>query len=259
MAALVSVFVVLGISVIATRVGASALTLTGLSRDVAHFQARSAFLGVGFTTAESEAIVNHPVRRRIASGLIVLGNVGIVSAGASLVLSFTRASGAQAAQRAGALAIGLVLLVLLIRSRPVAAAMSRLIEAALRRWTDLDVRDYASLLELHGEYAVMELEIDDGDWLANRTLADAALRDEGVVVLGIRRAGGTYLGAPDGGTLVQPGDSLVVYARSHRLCELDERHRGGGGDHAHADAVAEQAAIEDAEREAARAPAADGG
>jgi hypothetical protein len=252
MAALISVFVVLGISVIVTRVGASALALTGLSRDVAHFQARSAFLGVGYTTGESEAIVNHPVRRRIVSGLIVMGNVGIVSAGASLVLSFTRTTGAEAAQRAAALAIGLIVLVLLIRSRPVTAALSRVIEAALRRWTDVDVRDYASLLELQGEYGVMELQIDEGDWLADRTLADSALRDEGVVVLGIHRSGGAYVGAPDGGTLVQPGDSLVVYARSHRLCELDERLRGERGDRAHADAVAEQAAIEDAEHDAAR-------
>src|SRR3954451_18399090 len=121
MAALVSVFVVLGISVIVTRVGASALALTGLSRDVAQFQARSAFLGVGYTTSESEAIVNHPVRRRITSALIIMGNVGIVGAGASLVLSFTRASGAQAAQRALGLAAGLVVLVLLVRSRPVTA------------------------------------------------------------------------------------------------------------------------------------------
>jgi hypothetical protein len=253
MAALVSVFVVLGISVIVTRVGASALALTGLSREAAHFQARSAFLGVGYTTSESEAIVNHPVRRRITSGLIVLGNVGIVSAGASLVLSFTRASGSEAAIRAAALAVGLVLLVLLVRSRPVNAALSRLIEAALRRWTDIDVRDYASLLELDGEYGVMELQIDDGDWLANRTLADAGLRDEGVVVLGIHRGGGSYVGAPDGGTLVQPGDSLLVYARSHRLCELDERVHGEAGDRAHGEAVAEQAGIEEAERGAAAA------
>src|SRR5919202_5544485 len=132
MGALLSIFAVLGISVVVTRVGATALVHTGLSHDVARFQARSAFLGVGFTTAESEAIVNHPVRRRIVGALIVLGNVGIVSTGAWLVLSFTRATGAQAAQRAGALVIGLVLLVLLVRSKPVTLALSRLIEAALR-------------------------------------------------------------------------------------------------------------------------------
>src|SRR5919199_5871683 len=134
MAVLLSVFAVLAISIIATRVGGAALAHTGLSRDVARFQARSAFLGVGFTTTESEAIVNHPVRRRIAGALILLGNVGIVSAGASLVLSFTRATGTQAAQRALVLVVGLAVLVVLVRSKPVDVAMSRVIAAALRRW-----------------------------------------------------------------------------------------------------------------------------
>src|SRR5215218_2220652 len=165
MAALLSVFAVLGVSVIATRVGATALVHTGLARDVARFQARSAFLGVGYTTAEAESLVEHPVRRRILNGLILAGNAGIVGAIASLVLSFTRASGGQVAARAGVLGGGLLLLLLLVRSRPVDAAMSRAIGAALRRWTDIDVRDYAGLLELDGDYAIMELEVDEGDWL----------------------------------------------------------------------------------------------
>jgi hypothetical protein len=256
MGALLSVFAVLGISVIVTRVGAAALIHTGLARDAARFQARSAFLGVGYTTAEAEAIVNHPVRRRIAGGLILLGNVGVVSAGASLVLSFTRATGTQAAQRAALLAAGLILLVLIVRSRPVDAAMSRLIARALRRWTDLDVRDYASLLELDGDYGVMELQVEDGDWLAGRTLSESALRDEGVVVLGIHPAEGGYLGAPAGDTRIRPGDGLLVYSRSHRLCELDERRHGDAGDLAHLDAVAEQDRVERDEQTSLAAPGA---
>jgi hypothetical protein len=248
MAALLSVFAVLGISVIVTRVGAIALVHTGLAHEVARFQARSAFLGVGFTTSESESIVNHPVRRRVASALILMGNVGIVSAVASLVLSFTRATGTEVLHRGAVLVGGVIALVLVVRSRPVDAAMSRVIGAALRRWTDLDVRDYASLLELDGDYGVMELNIEEGDWLAHRTLAEAALRDEGVVVLGVNRAGGAYVGAPDGHTLIEPGDSLTVYARSHRLCELDERRSGEAGERAHREAVEEQDAIEVSER-----------
>src|SRR4051794_10388871 len=125
MAALISVFVVLAISIVVTRVGAIALTHTGLSLEVARFQARSAFLGVGYTTSESESIVNHPVRRRIAAGLILLGNAGLVGGVASLVLSFTHASNAQAVQRFAILAAGLGALLLLVRSRPVDRAMSR--------------------------------------------------------------------------------------------------------------------------------------
>ena len=56
---------VLGLSLFITRLATIALTYTGLSREAARFQARSAFTGTGFTTSEAERVVDHPVRRRI--------------------------------------------------------------------------------------------------------------------------------------------------------------------------------------------------
>ena len=65
MAALISVLIAITLSLLITRIATEALTLTGLSRTSARFQARSAFTGTGFATSESEAIVKHPLRRRI--------------------------------------------------------------------------------------------------------------------------------------------------------------------------------------------------
>ncbi len=70
------------------RVVTVALTLTGLSPAVARFQARSVWTGTGFTTAESEQIVKHPVRRRIVSLLMIVRSAGVVTAMAALILSF---------------------------------------------------------------------------------------------------------------------------------------------------------------------------
>jgi hypothetical protein len=67
MIAALTLFAVLTLSVLVIRTGAVALRLTGLPEEPARFQARSAFTGTGFTTSESEAIVNHPVRRRIVA------------------------------------------------------------------------------------------------------------------------------------------------------------------------------------------------
>ena len=89
MAAIISLLVVVALSLLITRIATVALTLTGLSQEVARFQARSAFSGVGFTTKESEQVVHHPVRRRIVLLLILLGNAGVVSVLASLILSFS--------------------------------------------------------------------------------------------------------------------------------------------------------------------------
>ena len=76
MLALISLFVVVLASLLVTRVAAVMLTLTGLSAQSARFQARSAFSGAGFTTSESEAITNHPVRRR--TGWFVIASDSLV-------------------------------------------------------------------------------------------------------------------------------------------------------------------------------------
>jgi uncharacterized transporter YbjL len=148
------------------------------------------------------------------------------------------------------LVAGLLLLALLGVSRPVDLMLTRLIRRLLRRFSDLDVRDYSAVLELEGGYTVAELLVEESDWIAGRRLGEVTLRDEGVVVLGIHRAGGgAYIGAPDGDTIVRAGDVLTVYGREERVCELDRRARGDEGDAAHAAAVHEQEELE-AEEEA---------
>ncbi len=49
---LISVLVAITLSLLVTRVATEALVLTGLSHQVALFQARSVFTGSGFTTQE---------------------------------------------------------------------------------------------------------------------------------------------------------------------------------------------------------------
>lgn len=70
--AISSLLLVVAVSLLATRVATVILVATGMSRAVARFQARSALTGAGFTTSESEAMVNHPVRRRVVMALRAL-------------------------------------------------------------------------------------------------------------------------------------------------------------------------------------------
>ncbi len=65
MIAIVSLLLILVLSIMVTRMAGLALTHTRLSRQSAAFQARSALACVGFTTSESEKVVNDPVRRRL--------------------------------------------------------------------------------------------------------------------------------------------------------------------------------------------------
>ena len=249
MLAALSVVLVVALSLLVTRVATIALTLTGMSRESARFQARSALTGAGFTTTESEAVVNHPVRRRIVMTLMLIGSAGIVTVIGTVALSFATSEGAsQTLSRSLTLVVGLAGLVWAASSRAVDRALQPVIHRLLRRYADIDTRDYARLLHVAGEYAVSELAIEDGDWLADNELAELRLPDEGVLVLGVQRADGeTYVGAPKGWTTVRPGDVLILYGHTDRLTELDERGRLGG-ELAHDVAVADQQRVFDEER-----------
>ena len=250
MIAIATLLIVVTVTLIVNRVGTIALTATGLSAEVAHFQARSALTGVGFTTTESELIVGHPMRRRIVLTLMLLGNAGMVTIIATLVVGFAgRGDPTDALARVGTLAGGLILILLAARSRTVDRLLSKTISKALRRFTKLELRDYVQLLDLASNYAVAELGVEADSWVAEHQLADLHLPAEGVLVLGIRRTDGTFLGAPRGYTRVHEHDTLILYGYADVLEDLGTRRVGMEGDRAHLELmseIAERQAEEDA-------------
>lgn len=233
MPGIVAALVLVGLSLIVTRVGAAALEATGVSPDLAHFQARSAFTGVGYTTGEAESVARHPVRRRIVLLLMLLGNAGLVSVVASLVLGFSGAGGRGAALRLAVLVGGLLLLFVVTRTRWFERLMKRSIRVAARRWTGLEVRDYVELLDVSENYAIHDVTVSEGDWLADTELRHLDLPSEGVLVLGIRSPDGTFAGAPRPDTRIRPGDVVLLYGRAEALEELRGRRKGTGGDAEH--------------------------
>ena len=74
-------------------------------------------------------------------------------------------------------------------------------------------------------------EIERDSWLADRALADLALRSEGVTVLGVEHPDGTYQGAPDGSPALRQGETLILDGRSDRLQELSNRREGDRATH----------------------------
>lgn len=238
MGALISFFVFLIVSYLIVRIGSIFLKLTGLSEEVASFQARSAFSGTGYSTRESELIVGHPVRRKIIMAMMLVHNAGIVSLLSTLILSFARTtSSSQIYVRAGILLAGLFLLVLISRSRLLNRILSKIIEAALKKFTRVAINDYESLLNISGDYAIAEQSVEEDDWMADSSLDALALPREGLLVLGIRRADGHFIGAPHGETFLYGGDRVIMYGREGAIKAIGERPRGDAGDTAHEEAI----------------------
>ena len=244
----IALLIVAGITLLIGRLGTIALTATGLPRPIAKFQARSALSGAGYTTNESESIVAHPARRKIVMTLMTIGGLGSAAIIATLIISFVNVSSFGGGFRRGLLlAVGLFAFWLVLRIPTLDRLLSQAFAGIIKRVTDVDVRNYANMLRLSGDYGISELLVEDDDWLAERSLQDLDLSHEGLLVLGIVR-GDHYFGAPKGTYRARPGDTLLVYGPVERLAELDERKVGAEGEVAHRDAVAVQRRIEQRER-----------
>lgn len=223
-----SLLLVVFLSILVTKVATIILTQTGLSKESAKFQARSAFTGVGFTTNESEKVVNHPVRRRVLLNLMLVGNAGVITAVATLILGFMEVSEDSAFQgfiRLFLLFLGLLLLFALTQSRWLDLQFSRLVNWLLLRYTTLNVKDYANLLQLSEDYRIAEADIFENSPLANQTLQALELRKQGIVLLGIRR-GTEYIGVPHGDTELKSGDHIIFYGRNERIQATQKWFRG---------------------------------
>ncbi len=237
---LISLMIIILFSIIVVRIGTVALEMTGLSKEVARFQAQTAFTGTGFTTTESEHVVSHPTRRKIIRTLIFVGNAGIISAIATLLLTFIGQTQEEATMSLLWLSIGLVALFMFGRSKLVDRGLRWIIRRGLERFTSLKVYDYEELLGISRGYSIGEFTVREGSWLENKKLEDLHLSDEGVIVLAIyKKIHGKerFIGAPPEDINVTKGDTLVCYGPEENIRNLSERLKGAAGDREHKEAV----------------------
>lgn len=220
---LLALLIIVAAALIVVRIGATALMMTGLSRDVAEFQAVSCFFGVGFTTSEAEMIVSHPTRRRIASHLIIGGNIGLTGALSTIIITFVQSDKvwlenvfhvhgiAASILKLVLILFGILFVAVFFRLKFIKVVLDRLIQASLEKFQNVRAIDYETVLRSSDGYAVMQVEIEHDHPLVGRTLAGAKLSTEGVLVLGIKRASGEYVGATHSTTEICEGDLLTVY------------------------------------------------
>jgi len=237
---LIALFIIAFAALVIVRIGATALMMTGLSRPVAEFQAVSCFFGVGFTTAEAEMIVGHPVRRRMAMHLIIAGNIGITSGLGALIISFMQnepdwldhvLEGGDSVSffvRLGVILTGVTMIALLFRPRIIKVPMERIIRYSLERAGVARVLDYETVLHAKDGFVVAQVEIDAGHPLIGSTLRKSALGERGVLVLGVLRDAGDHIGAPGPETDIQAGDVLTVYGNKAKIHAALDRPRVPG-------------------------------
>jgi len=204
------IIVVVFISVMIRKVAAVALQLTGLDKPTANFQALSALTGTGFTTREAERVINHPMRRKIISFLMITGNAGMVVVIAGLVSSFLAVSSLWAILWFMGLAMALYAIFKVATQTRIARLLSKKIEEKLRERFKLQKRAIGRVLDLGEDFGIAEITLHEGSPSLGKTLASSDLGKKKILVLAIERDEEKILVAR-GNHKLQAGDNLICY------------------------------------------------
>lgn len=158
MQAAFTVMVIFTFSTIIVRIASTIMRLTGLPDNVARFQSLSAMTGTGFTTRESELIVNYPIRRRVLMTLMIIGNLGLVSIVSTFVVAFSAMGPQSGSVIKQVLWIGSALVVnfVVVASPKVDGLLCKFISWILLHTTRLGKRRFVRLLSLEDHMTVAE-------------------------------------------------------------------------------------------------------
>ncbi len=208
MGAAISIFVLLSVSIFIVRVASVAMRLTGLDDSTARFQSLSAFSGTGFTTNETEMIVNYPVRRRIVTVLMVLGNLGLVGVFATLVASIVQTDGEVDAVLAqiGWLLAGMALLWFLMLNKTADRLICAVIGRLLNATTQLGKRSYNRVLQIGDGLSVCEHPLD-------RAVDRSELASNGLHLMAVRNHDGKVTEHDGDAICPDDGGWLIAWGR----------------------------------------------
>ncbi len=217
MGAAVSILVLLSISVLFIRIASVALRATGLADTSARFQALSAFTGTGFTTSEAETVVNYPIRRKIVSTLMVLGNLGLVSVFATLAASFvhTDAEVSAVLRQLAWLLGGLGILWFLMLNKTADRILCVLIERLLSQVTFLGKRNFHRLLQVGNGYSICEHTIKSEMLDNDGKISNAFFDRLELTPLSVHTAAGEHHVYAEFGDSLVVGDAIVAYGADH--------------------------------------------
>jgi hypothetical protein len=207
---LLPTLIVIFVSFLVVRAAAIALMMTGMDRKRAVFQALSAFSGTGFTTKEAEFVVNHPVRRRVISWLMILGNAGIVTVIITATSSIVTSTGYMLTIDVLILLVGIYLIYRVATDKGFIRRWESFIEDKFVKSHAFEEGATEDLLHLLEGYGLVRAIITENSPFIGNSLSESGLSEKGLLVLGIER-GKSWIPIPKAKERIIAGDRIVVY------------------------------------------------
>lgn len=201
------------------EVGVLLFRMTGLNREVARYQVISMLTGTGYTTQESALIIDHPIRRRISSALILFGyfSLAVIISSIATILSNDL--------RVGLLLNVIVVLIVvfvLLKNKTVFNKLENRFEHEMDTEYNLEDWPMKTALALEDDEMVAIIEIKhDSDYIGapGRALVEENLD----IVLLIIRRGDKILRFDLFEVELQEGDKIMIIGKED---DIKRRYKG---------------------------------
>lgn len=196
------------------------LKLTGLELSKARFQVISILTHTGFTTRESELIVQHPTRRKIASVLMIVSYVAQITLITLLFNVLTQAT-RNILGTAIALFIMAAFVILVTQSKKLSNWFDQVTEKLLKKRIQKSASGdrIEQVLNLSPEFSIYGLLVDTDSLICDKTLSELKLKEHFIQILKIDR-GSEVIDFPLADTRLLAGDRLIVYGRIDALTQM---------------------------------------
>ncbi len=213
---------IIAVLMVVVRSGAIALELTGVPKTIARFQALSALTGTGFTTREAETVVQHPLRRRIISVLMIVGNIGVVTIVSTFVIALQGGGPIRPSINLIILGIGVYVFYRLATHRRFLSIISIWIRRKLKEALPLETDVLVDEVMHQGlGFGISRLTISGNSGIAGKTVEESGIREQEAIILSIERDG-AFIPVPKASRQIEEGDRLLCYGRTESLRRLVE-------------------------------------
>lgn len=236
-----SLFVVIVIiCIVIVRLGAVAFELTGMPSEQAIFQSLSCYTGTGFTTRESELVTRNRERRRIAIGIMILGNAGSISLIAAMAshiqnifsnktgfvgIPFTDTGFHVQPQllviiKILIVSVSLYIIYRLFMKSRISKIILDAIKSKMRQMKIIHPIVYEELVIGISGFDIIKLKITRNSPLNDKKISETKLRSEkNVQILAIER-GDEVIPSPEPDTIVKEGDFLTFFGNPDIIEQL---------------------------------------
>ncbi|MGV8907080.1 MAG: TrkA C-terminal domain-containing protein [Acetobacterium sp.] len=196
--------------------------LTGLREDKARFQAISCMTNSGFTTKESELIINSVARRKLARMMMVFGYLFAVTGVSILVNLFIRSSGTQINWWTMLYStVFLIIMIIFTRSKWIIRKFDRLVEILAKNKPKGPLCNNVRILEMFHDKLIAEVFVTCVPHeIIGKTLIDVNFRHNYKLNVLLIKRGNITMDHVIATDQIMQGDRVFIYGSRDKILEL---------------------------------------